>query len=396
MSKPDEPIAVKIAESISAIPAEQWDACAGNGNPFTTHAFLRTLEDSGTVGADTGWLPRHLMIEDAQGAVAACAPLYLKSHSFGEFVFDWAWADAYERAGGTYYPKLQSAVPFTPVTGPRLMLRPGADSFLRDALAAGMVQIAERLEVSSLHVTFSTETEWRRLGELGFVRRVGRQFHWHNRNFRTFDDFLAALSSRKRKAIRRERREVAESGVSLRVLEGADIRESDWDAFHRFYRRTSNSKWGPTYLNREFFSRLHAAMGERIVLVMAYHGARPVAGALNLRGDDALFGRHWGVAGEFRFLHFETCYYQAIEYALAHGISRVEAGAQGPHKVQRGYLPQETYSAHWIADPAFRQAVERFVDNEARMLREEDAEILANSPYRQDGESSEGDALTGR
>ena len=376
------PITVKVASGIADIPAADWDACAGSDNPFASHAFLRTLEESGSVCGKTGWLPQHLVVENESGGVAACMPLYLKSHSFGEFVFDWAWADAYERAGRDYYPKLQSAVPFTPVTGPRLMVRDGAPDALRDALLTGMVRLAERIGVSSAHVTFSTKAEFERMGAVGLIQRVGRQFHWFNRGYETFEDFLATLMSRKRKAIRKERRAVADAGIVMHVREGGAITEADWDAFYRFYRDTSDRKWGPTYLNRAFFSLLHAAMPERVVLALARSGGRTVAGALNLKGDGALYGRYWGADEHHKFLHFETCYYQAIDYAIAHGLARVEAGAQGPHKVQRGYLPVETYSAHWIADPAFRDAIARFAEEERRTMDLEAAEYAQASPYR--------------
>ncbi len=383
---PEQPEAttVKVVPSIRQVAAEGWDACAEGGGPFVSHAFLAALEDSGAVSAETGWLPQHLVIEDASGSVVACAPLYLKSHSQGEYVFDWGWADAYQRAGGSYYPKLQSAVPFTPVTGRRLLVRRGAPERLADALMEGMVRLAERLEVSSLHVTFPTEGEWRRLVAAGMIPRIGQQYHWLNRDYGGFDDFLAALSSRKRKAIRRERRAVAEQGVSLAALTGGDIEEGHWDVFYGFYRDTSDRKWGSAYLNREFFSRLHATMAGRLVLIRATAGGEPVAGALNILGGDTLYGRYWGCSADYRFLHFETCYYQAIDFAIRSRLSRVEAGAQGPHKIQRGYLPYPTYSAHWIADEGFRQAIERYLAEERDAVREEIDELSRHSPFRDD------------
>lgn len=378
----NEAITIRVVDSLAEIPAEAWDACAGGGNPFVRHAFLAALEDSGTVTAETGWQPQHLIVEDGAGGISACAPLYLKNHSYGEYVFDWAWAEAWERAGGQYYPKLQSAVPFTPVTGPRLMVRPGKPALLREALLGGMVQLAERLNVSSFHITFPTEDEWRLTGEAGLLQRVGQQFHWENRGYVTFDDFLAELSSRKRKGIRKERRAVAEADVALRTLRGAEIGERHWDAFYRFYRDTSDRKWGPAYLNRAFFSHLHEAMGDDVVLVLAEHDGHPVGGALNLVGGETLYGRYWGCSEHYRFLHFEACYYRAIDYAIEHRLQRVEAGAQGPHKIQRGYMPQPTYSAHWIADPGFRNAVARFLEEERRMVELEGQDLAEASPFR--------------
>ena len=381
-----EPTTIKILGAIRDVPADQWDACAGADNPFLSHAFLDALELSGSADAGAGWLPQHMAVEDEAGSLLACAPLYLKDHSYGEYVFDWGWADAYNRAGGTYYPKLQASVPFTPITGRRLLVRPGAPPEMADALIAGMTRLAGRLGVSSVHVTFPTEAEWRRFGEAGYLLRIGRQFHWRNRGYRSFEDFLAALTSRKRKAIRKERRAVAESGVTLKTLTGRDIEERHWDAFHRFYIDTSSRKWGPTYLTRAFFSLLHETMADRVVLVIAEAGGRPVGGALNLLGADTLYGRNWGCTEEFKFLHFEACYYRAIEFAIERGLEWVEAGVQGPHKIQRGYLPRPTYSAHWIADRRFRSAVARFLDEERREVAYEMEAIAAGSPFRQDGD----------
>ena len=382
-----EAIAIRVVDGIGQVPAAAWDACAcaGPDNPFVSHAFLRALEASGTVAPKTGWLPQHLLIEDDAGGLRACAPLYLKSHSYGEYVFDWAWADASERAGIPYYPKLQASVPFTPVTGPRLMVRPGEPAELADVLLAGMLKVAERHRASSLHVTFPTEGEWQRLGEAGLLLRTGHQYHWRNDGYTSFDDFLGALASRKRKAIRKERQSVAESGVTLRPLTREAITGGHWDAFFRFYRDTTGRKWGPAYLNRAFFSRLHEDLGDRIVLVWAERDGRPVGGALNLIGGDTLYGRYWGCLERYRFLHFEACYYQAIDFAIRHGLKRVEAGAQGPHKIQRGYLPVATYSAHWIADPALRQAVARFIEEERRVEAEEREDLAEASPFRRDG-----------
>ena len=378
-----EAISIRVVDGLAEVPADAWDACAGTANPFVSHAFLATLEASGTVTPKTGWMPQHLLIEDTAGALRACAPLYLKNHSYGEYVFDWAWADASERAGIPYYPKLQAAVPFTPVTGPRLMVRPGEPGDLGDALIAGMLQLAERHGASSLHVTFPTEAEWQRLAAAGLLARIGHQFHWTNEGYGDFDDFLNALASRKRKAIRKERQAVADSGVVLRTLTGDAITERHWDVFYRFYRDTIDRKWGPAYLNRAFFSLLHRNLGERIVLMWAEHRGRAVGGALNLIGGDTLYGRYWGCLEPYRFLHFEACYYQAIAFAIERGLKRVEAGAQGPHKVQRGYLPVVTYSAHWIADPALRRAVARFLEEERQVEDMERRHLAEGSPFRQ-------------
>jgi len=379
-------IAVRVLRSIDEVSAADWDACAGPEVPFVRHAFLRALEDSGSVGAEAGWQPQHLVIPDSDGALLGAVPLYLKSHSYGEYVFDWGWAEAYERAGGRYYPKLQSSVPFTPVTGPRLMVRPGADGLaIRSALTAGLLELTRRFGVSSLHVTYSTRDEWQHLGAAGFLQRKGLQYHWENRGYGSFDDFLAALSSRKRKAIRKERRKVAESGLTLCTLTGSDISPRHWDAFYRFYIATSDRKWGHPYLNREFFRQLGETLAEQVVLVLAEDRGKPVAGALNLRGSDALYGRNWGALGDYRFLHFEACYYRAIDFAIAEGLARVEAGAQGEHKIQRGYLPVETYSAHWIADPGFREAVENFLQRERHQVEHEIDALTGYGPFRTGG-----------
>lgn len=387
-------ITIKLVNSIGAIPAADWDACAGigadgAGNPFVMHAFLAALEDSGSATAETGWAPHHLTAMDATGRMIGAAPMYLKGHSYGEYVFDWGWAEAYERAGGKYYPKLQVAVPFTPATGPRLLIRADLPSDraddVRSALIGAMERVAGSNGLSSVHITFPTEAEARALGKAGWLRRAGQQFHWENRNYGVFDDFLGALASRKRKTIRKERREVAESDVIVRPLTGAEIEPRHWDAFHRFYLATADHKWGNPYLTREFFHQIGATMADRILLVVAERDGRPVAGALNLMGDGTLYGRNWGCDGEFKFLHFEACYYQAIDFAIQRGLSRVEAGAQGTHKIQRGYLPVETHSAHWIADPGFRDAVEKFLERERLHVHAEMAGLSEYSPFRKDG-----------
>jgi predicted N-acyltransferase len=386
-----EPMQIRTIESIAAMPAAAWDACAGSDNPFVGHAFLRALEDSRSVGGRTGWLPRHVVVEDGAGALLAAAPMYVKSHSQGEYVFDHGWAEAYERAGGRYYPKLQVAVPFTPVPGPRLLVRPGpsADD-ARAALLHGLVEIAKRLNVSSLHVTFPHAQDVTHLTDAGLMLRLGCQYHWSNRGYRTFDDFLADLSSRKRKAIRKERREALAGGLAIRALSGDDIKPRHWDAFFAFYMDTGGRKWGRPYLTRAFFECLGATLADRIVLMLAEQDGRPVAGALNLRGAEALYGRNWGCLGDYRFLHFEACYYQAIDYAIAHGLQRVEAGAQGEHKIQRGYLPVPTWSAHWIRDTGFAAAVEDFLGRERAAMEAEMQGLAQYSPFRQGREVAAG------
>jgi hypothetical protein len=377
-----EPTTIKVLSTLGDIPAADWDACAGADNPFVSHGFLSALEDSGSASTESGWMPQHLVALDDAGHASAAMPLYLKSHSYGEYVFDWGWADAYERAGGQYYPKLISAVPFTPATGRRLLVHPDAPETMTAVLIAGMLQLAERLNVSSAHVNFLSEAEWKRCGENGLLLRQGRQFHWENRGYETFDDFLGALSSRKRKAIRKERRGVGEQAVKISTLTGGDITEAHWDAFYRFYRNTTGRKWGHRYLTRRFFSLLHERLPERVVLIMAEADGRCVGGALNLRGHDTLYGRYWGCVEDYRFLHFEACYYRAIDYAIEHKLAWVEAGAQGPHKIQRGYLPRATYSAHWIKEPNFRAAVRRFLEAERAEIKTEMEILSEQSPYR--------------
>ncbi len=386
----DQDWTLKVVSSIHRIAPEAWDACAGVGrsdhNPFVRHAFFSALEDSGSVSADAGWQPQHVVLEDRNGSVLACAPLYLKSHSYGEYVFDWGWAEAFQRAGGRYYPKLQCAVPFTPVTGPRLMARPDLDERtqreLRQTLMAGMIELARRLKVSSLHVTFPREVEFETMRNAGFLPRLGEQYHWKNEGYASFDGFLAALSSRKRKDIRKEREKANSCGVKISTLVGADITARHWDAFFGFYMNTSDRKWGQAYLNREFFDLLGQRLGEAVVLVMGEEDGRPVCGALNLRGGDTLFGRNWGTAVDYPMLHFEVCYYRAIDFAIEHKLAWVEAGAQGRHKLQRGYLPRATYSAHWIANPSFADAVARFLDQEREAVTEEIEALTEAGPFR--------------
>jgi uncharacterized protein len=379
-----EPVLLRLVSSIAEVPASAWDACAAvHPNPFNSHAFLHALEESGSAAAETGWLPQHLLLEDANGALLGCMPCYLKSHSQGEYVFDHGWADAYERAGGRYYPKLQASIPFTPVTGKRLLVRPGGEQGERESLLLqAAVQVADRLGVSSLHITFPTREEWQLAGELGFLQRTDQQFHWRNEGYRSFDDFLAALVSRKRKAIRKERREALAGGIEIEWVTGRNLTEAHWDAFFAFYMDTGSRKWGSPYLTRTCFSLLGESMADQMLLVFAKRSGRYVAGALNVIGPDALYGRYWGGIEDHPFLHFEVCYYQAIEFAIAHRLARVEAGAQGAHKLARGYLPSETYSAHYIADPGLRRAVADYLKRERRAVARDIAFLTEESPYR--------------
>jgi len=366
---------------IAEISAADWDACAGDDNPFVSHAFLSTLEDSGSAGTRTGWLPQHAVLRTEANQVVAVVPMYAKSHSYGEYVFDHGWANALERVGEAYYPKLQVAVPFSPVPGPRLLRRPGTGVPI-GTLANALEQACGSLGLSSVHVTFCSRAEWEELGDAGWLQRVGMQFHWHNEGYANFDDFLAALSSRKRKVLRRERRDANAAGLTFHTLSGAEITEKHWDAFYAFYRSTVDRKWGSAYLTRSFFSLLGERLGERVVLMFADNAGKPVAGALNLAGDEALYGRNWGCRGDWPFLHFELCYYRAIDWAIAHGLQRVEAGAQGRHKIQRGYLPRHTYSAHWITHHGLRRAVANFVRDEQAGIEAEMAALAEESPFR--------------
>ena len=380
-------VSVKVFGSIAEVAEAEWDACAGTGNPFVSHAFLDIAERSGSASPETGWLARHIGIEDGAGRLIGAAPCYLKSHSYGEYVFDRGWAEAFERAGGRYYPKLQVSVPFTPVAGPRLLVRPGEDApRMRSLLTAGLIELARQHGVSSLHVTFCEEDEWRGLGAAGLLQRMGQQFHWFNRGYETFEDFLAALSSRKRKAIRKERREANDGGVVIETLTGDALEERHMDAFYRFYLDTVERKWAHAYLTAEFFQLLRERMADKVVLVMASGGGGFVGGALNLLGGDTLYGRNWGCAERFRMLYFEACFYRAIDFAIARGLARVEAGAQGPHKIQRGYLPSPTYSAHWVREPRFRDAVENFLGQERGMVRHEMDALAERGPYRKAGD----------
>jgi predicted N-acyltransferase len=377
--------AVRVNRRIADIGKAAWEACAApSGNPFVAYDFLEVLEQSGCAVERTGWGPQHLAIEDEAGEVGAVMPLYLKSHSQGEYIFDHSWADAYERAGGRYYPKLLSAAPFTPATGPRLLVRPDVPVQAgNEMLLGGALTLCQQMGVSSVHINFPPQAEWDWLGAQGLAQRQGQQYHWFNRGYGTFDDFLADLSSGRRKTIRRERRD-AQAGLEILQLTGADLTEDAWDAFYGFYMDTGSRKWGQPYLNRLFFSLLGERMADRVLLIMARRDGRWIAGALNLIGDDALYGRNWGCVEDVPFLHFELCYYQAIEWAIGRGLARVEAGAQGQHKIARGYLPTPVYSAHYIADPALRGPVEDFVAREKAAVDGE-MEWLAEeySPFRQ-------------
>jgi predicted N-acyltransferase len=382
----DARISVSVVERIGAIDAAAWNACAGDDNPFLQHAFLAALEDSGSVAPDTGWLAQHLIAEDGKGSVLGVVPAYLKSHSQGEYVFDHGWADAYMKAGGRYYPKLQIAVPFTPATGRRILLRPDADPDLIEHLADASLTLAQKRRASSVHITFPTEAEWNRLGEAGWIRRMGQQYHWINEGYRTFDDFLGALSSRKRKTLRKERREVAESGIAVRTLTGSEIREEHWRTFHRYYLNTVDRKWAHAYLNEAFFLRLGETFADRVVMVIGEAGGKMIAGALNLLGSDTLYGRNWGAHGAYRFLHFEACYYRAIDFAIERGLKKVEAGAQGPHKIQRGYLPTPTYSLHHIFDQRLAQPVAEALKRERAHVAREIQRLMEFSPFRKESE----------
>jgi predicted N-acyltransferase len=373
-----QPYTIEIATSIDAVDAAQWDACAnpapsppfepeGDGerfNPFVTHAFLRALETSKSVSPRSGWASAHVLVKDACGRLTAAAPTYVKSHSMGEYVFDFGWAEAYQRAGLDYYPKLQVAVPFTPVTGRRLLLAPGEDEAARQALIAGLRALRKKIGASSIHITFPIRAEWDALGSAGFLKRAGQQFHFINKGYADFDAFLGDLASRKRKMIRRERKEALAGGIEIELLTGSDLKEAHWDAFFEFYMDTGARKWGEPYLTRAFFSSIGAAMADRILLVMAKRAGCYIAGAINFLGDDALYGRNWGAVEERPFLHFEVCYYQAIEFAIARGLKRVEAGAQGEHKLARGYGAVATYSAHEIADRRFARAIDEYLQRE--------------------------------
>jgi predicted N-acyltransferase len=415
MTKPAATPSVTLLSGMADIERDAWDSLANPGwsdslttnsavksassnssysarrpyNPFVSWDFLEALERAGTVSSRTGWTPRHAVLSEKVDsnqdgtAITAVMPCYVKSHSQGEYVFDWGWAEGFERAGGKYYPKLQVSVPFTPVTGPRILAAPGSGEAERKRTMAGaLVEITRRLGCSSAHLTFLSAEDATLLGEMGFLRRTDQQFHWVDEGYESFDGFLAALASRKRKAIRKERETALEAGISVDWLTGSDVTEAAWDAFFAFYMDTGSRKWGRPYLNRRFFSLLGERMADRVLLIMARRNGRAIAGALNLIGSDTLYGRYWGAIEEHPCLHFEVCYYQAIDFALAHKLKRVEAGAQGAHKLARGYLPTTTHSAHYIADAGFRRAVANYLEGERREV-EHQGEILAgHAPFR--------------
>ncbi|RSV42005.1 N-acetyltransferase [Sphingomonas sp. ABOLE] len=372
------PVTARLADGVASIPAKQWDACAGPDNPFLSHAFLSLLEASGSATAQAGWQPLPIVVDGADGTPAAIAPAYAKSHSQGEYVFDHSWADAWERAGGRYYPKLQVAVPFTPVPGPRLLLR---DPEQAPALIAAIEAVVDQHGLSSAHATFVEEAQVPLFEAAGWLIRTGTQFHWQNDGYGSFDDFLGALTSRKRKAIRKERAAAVE-GLTIRRLTGAEITEAHWDAFWAFYQDTGSRKWGRPYLTRPFFSMLGEALGDKVLLIFAERDGWPIAGALNLIGSDALYGRYWGCTEDVPFLHFELCYYQAIDAAIERGLPRVEAGAQGEHKLARGYVPVTTWSAHYLPDPGFRRAVADFLVREQQAVEREQEYLEELTPFK--------------
>lgn len=398
-------LAVHIQSELASIDRSDWNRLANPGwdgvlephkrpivdrppnpyDPFLDWDFLEALESSGCVAADTGWLPQHLLLKDEDGSSLGAVPCYLKSHSQGEYVFDHGWADAFEHAGGHYYPKLQASVPFSPVPGSRLLVPPCSNrEAYQQALAGGLAKLCDRHGTSSVHVTFLTEPEWAMLGELGYLQRIDRQFHWANQGFDEFDDFTQALSSRKRKSLRKERQVAVQDGLNIVWLSGPDIQEHHWDTFFEFYMDTGSRKWGYPYLNREFFSLLGERMSDSILLVFAYRGDMPIAGALNMIGSNTLYGRYWGCLEHHPALHFEVCYYQAIEFAIQNRLDRVEAGAQGPHKLARGYMPVSTYSAHYIANSGFRQAVKDYLSQERRHVELEKSILSERTPFRKD------------
>jgi predicted N-acyltransferase len=382
------PIEVSLLSSLSQISEAEWDACACSdatpgrpADPFTTYRFLKALEDSGSVGPGTGWQPRYLTVHHG-GQIVAVAPLYAKGHSQGEYIFDHNWAHAFESAGGRYYPKLQIAVPFTPATGRRLLVHPGFEEIGQAALIQGAVQVAAENELSSLHITFCTEDEADAAREMGLMVRSSQQFHWQNKGYDGFDGFLAELSSRKRKNIRKERKQANAFGGRIHELTGQDIKPEHWDAFWEFYQDTGARKWGMPYLTRDFFDRVHETMRDDVLLILAERDGRWVAGALNFIGRDVLYGRYWGCSEHHPCLHFELCYYRAIEFAINAGMKRVEAGAQGEHKLARGYLPTQTYSIHWIAERGFAEAVSRYIEEERGVVVEEIEALTDFGPFK--------------
>ncbi len=373
---------LRIVDNLDVIPAADWNALAGERNPFLAHEFLSALEHHQCVGERFGWLPRHLAVYDRERLVGAVA-LYLKDNSYGEFVFDWAWADAYQRAGLRYYPKAVVAIPYTPATGPRLLLHPDTDTEqVSDLLIDGALELCRELQLSSLHWLFTDAADTARLQARGLLLRKGVQFHWHNPGYRDFQDFLDTFTAEKRKKLKRERRRVVEQAIDLRVVHGHEASEDEWRTAHAFYASTFERKSGMATLSLDFFRQIGQTMGARVVLVFAYANKQPVACAINLRGADALYGRHWGCSEDYHSLHFEACYYQGIDYCIRHGLKLFEPGAQGEHKISRGFVPTATWSAHWIADERFRVAIADYVQREARAMSDYADELHEHVPYR--------------
>jgi predicted N-acyltransferase len=391
-------LTLRVIPAIAECDAAAWDACANPAseqtellsqdipyNPFISYAFLDALEASGSATSRNGWQPQHVLAEGPDGAILGVVPCYLKSHSRGEYVFDRGWAEAYERAGGSYYPKLQVSVPFTPATGRRLLARPSPEAEkIRSGLTAGLIELCRRHEASSVHVTFMPQPECAGFVAHGFLHRTDQQFHWENADYTSFGAFLEALSARKRKTIKRERRDALAPGITVHWLSGSDLTEQVWDAFFEFYMETGSRKWGRPYLTRKFYSLIGQSMTDKIVLIMAKRAGRFIAGAINFIGSETLFGRHWGAIEHHPFLHFELCYYQAIDYAIAHKLKRVEAGAQGEHKLARGYLPVTTHSAHYIVDPGLRRAIADYLVRERAYVEAAGNELAALAPFRKD------------
>jgi hypothetical protein len=371
-------LVARLAPSVSDIAAEDWNACAGRGNPFVGHAFLSAMERSASVGRGTGWQPAPIILENGASQMLACAPAYIKSHSQGEYVFDQQWAHALENAGGAYYPKLQIASPFSPVPGPRLLLRDQSDA---PALIQAIESVTHQLKLSSAHATFVADDQVALFRDAGWLIRQDSQFHWFNRGYASFDDFLAALSSRKRKAIRKERT-AAQEGLEIVHLSGAAIRREHWDAFWIFYQDTGARKWGRPYLTRSAFDLMSESMGEQLLLILALRGGHPIAGALNIIGGQRLYGRYWGCTEDVPMLHFELCYYQAIDAAIARGLQVVEAGAQGGHKLARGYEPVATWSAHYIVNPSFRAAISDYLERERQAVAADIAFLAEMGPFK--------------
>jgi predicted N-acyltransferase len=375
---------LRTYDSIEAIPRAEWNRLVDPDTPFLHHEFLAALERHGCVGARFGWLPRHLALYDARGALVAAAPCYLKTNSYGEFVFDWSWADAYTRSGLAYYPKLVVASPYTPATGPRILVADGPDKAEQTAaLIRGSLEVAGQLGVSSLHWLFTTDAETRSLEGQGLMRRVGCQFHWDNRGYEDFEDFLAAFSSAKRKQVRRERRRVVEAGIRFRLLSGGEVSESEWAVYHQLYCDTFDKRGGVPTLSLGFFREIGRTLPDQCLLVLAYHYGKIVAAAFDLVGTRSLYGRHWGCFADFHSLHFEACYYQGLDYCIRRGLSRFEPGAQGEHKISRGFLPTPTWSTHWIVDDRWRAAIGRFLDQERDAMSDYLAEMRKHSPYKE-------------